>query len=188
MSLQPPEPPPGGAGILSFVSTLHLASTIEIRDATPDELLAVLELNEASVPHVNSVSAARMQTFLETAAYFRVATVGDVLGGFLVGLTPDADYDSPNFLWFRRTYPSFAYIDRVAVSERVRRGGLGSALYEDFENSFRGRAPVIACEVNLRPPNAASMNFHLRRGFRQVGSQEIDGGHKEVAMLVKPLS
>jgi len=31
------------------------------------------------------------------------------------------------------------------------------------------------------------MEFHRRRGFRLVGSQLIDDGNKEVAMLVKEL-
>jgi predicted GNAT superfamily acetyltransferase len=160
---------------------------IAIRNVTPADLHTVLAMNEGSVPHVNRISIDQMQDFCDHAAYFRVAVADDVLVGFLVGLTPEADYSSPNFRWFCRNYPTFAYIDRVAVAENVRRGGLGSALYDDFEEFFGSRVPMLACEVNLRPANPASMNFHLRRGFTQVGSQELEAGKKEVAMLVKAL-
>lgn len=161
-----------------------------IRDVAQGELDAVLAMNEASVPHVNSLGIAEFRDLHEQAAYFRVVANGDtgIVSAFLIGLTPEAQYGSPNFLWFRRNYPSFAYIDRVAVAENARRHGLASALYGDFEAYFSDRFPVLACEVNLRPSNPASMKFHLRHGFRQAGSQVIDDGAKEVAMLVKTLT
>jgi predicted GNAT superfamily acetyltransferase len=160
-----------------------------IREVAPAELDAVLEMNERAVPHVNSLSIREMRELHEQAAYFRVAEAGASgnLSAFLIGLTPEALYGSPNFLWFRRNYEAFAYIDRIAVAEDARRHGLASALYGDFERQFTARFPVLACEVNLRPSNPASMKFHLRQGFRQVGSQVIDEGKKEVAMLVKTL-
>lgn len=160
-----------------------------IRNATPADLPAVLAMNEAAVPHVNSLSADGMQDLYGEAAWFRVAARpdDDRLAAFLIGLTPEARYDSPNFLWFRRNYPNFAYIDRVAVADDAQRSGLGTALYHDFETAFRNRAPLLVCEVNLRPANPASMGFHRRRGFTQAGSQVIDNGSKEVAMMVKQL-
>lgn len=159
-----------------------------IRDVRDEELPVVLALNESAVPHVNCIDLAQMQKFRAEAAYFRVAVVDDRPAAFLVGLRPDADYHSPNFRWFCARYPDFAYIDRVAVAGTARRRGLGAALYRDFEATFMGFCPRLACEVNLRPPNEASMQFHYRMGFEQVGSQTIDGGAKEVAMLIKTLA
>ena len=161
-----------------------------IREVAPDELQSVLELNESSVPHVNSLSIGEMRELHGQAAYFRIAAAEGAapVAAFLIGLTPDARYGSPNFLWFRRTYPAFAYIDRIVVVEEARRHGLASALYADFERHFASRFPILACEVNLRPSNPASMKFHLRHGFRQVGSQTVDEGKKEVAMMIKTLS
>jgi hypothetical protein len=165
------------------------AMSFEIRDATAADLPAVLAMNEAAVPHVNSLDPVRMQDLHRQAAWFRVvdASTGDGLCAFLIGLTPEADYASPNFLWFCRNYPGFAYIDRIIVAESARRHGLGSALYDDFEAAFGSRARMLACEVNLRPANPASMEFHRRRGFAQAGSQVIDNGNKEVAMMIKQL-
>lgn len=156
-----------------------------IRDVERGDLATVLALNEASVPHVNAVPMAQIEKFWREAAYFRVALVDGAVGAYLVGLTPEADYQSLNFQWFKARYEDFAYVDRIAVAETARRLGLGSALYGDFERHFIGKAPRLACEVNLRPPNEPSMAFHRRHGFVQVGEQEVEG--KTVAMLIKEL-
>lgn len=158
---------------------------IEIRDVEAGDLETVLALNEAAVPHVNSVPLAQMQKFRREAAYFRVALVDGAVAGYLIGLTPDADYGSLNFIWFRQHYDDFAYVDRIAVVDSARRLGLGTALYDDFERRLTGRVPRLVCEVNLEPPNEPSLRFHARHGFAQVGSQQVDG--KTVAMLAKEL-
>ncbi len=146
----------------------------------------VLAVNLASVPHVNIISHDELRWFREYAAYLQVAIIDEKLAGFLVGLRPGTSYASPNYRWFCRHYDDFAYIDRVAVSEWARRRGVAETLYTRFAESQPG-APVMTCEVNLRPPNAGSMRFHKRMGFQQVGSQETDGGDKEVALMEKKL-
>jgi len=45
----------------------------------------------------------------------------------------------------------------------------------------------MTCEVNIRPPNESSMRYHEIHGFRQVASQETEGGKKMVAMMEKVL-
>ena len=44
--------------------------------------------------------------------------------------------------------------------------------------------PILTCEVNLKPPNDGSILFHEKYGFEQVGTQETDGGEKEVSLMV----
>lgn len=160
---------------------------MEITDVTPGDLLEVLALNEASVPHVSSVSDAEMRWFSEHAHYFRVARIDSQLAGFLIGLRPGLSYSSPNYRWFSDHYDDFGYIDRVAVGENVRRQGVASRLYADFSRTLQGTVDVMTCEVNIRPANNASMKFHLRQGFAQVATQETEGGKKEVALLEKKL-
>lgn len=160
---------------------------MHIRDVTNDDLDAVLALNEASVPHVNSIDRGQMEWFAQHARYFRVVTLDDGLAGFLIGLLPGLDYASLNYRWFSDHYERFAYIDRVAVAADARRRRIASRLYEDFAETMRGQADVLTCEVNIRPPNASSMAFHLQHGFVQVASQTTEGGSKEVALMEKTL-
>jgi predicted GNAT superfamily acetyltransferase len=156
-------------------------------DVTATDLTEVLELNEASVPHVSSISAAEMRWFAEHAHYFRVVRHGASLAGFLIGLRPGLAYQSLNYGWFCDRYSDFGYVDRVAVAPNTRRLGVGSRLYEDFATTLEGEVEVMTCEVNLRPANESSMRYHEHLGFVQVGSQETEGGEKEVALLEKRL-
>jgi predicted GNAT superfamily acetyltransferase len=127
-----------------------------------------------------------LQWFVDNAACVRVSKIGDQLAGFLIGLRPGKQYASPNYQWFCDNYEDFAYIDRVVTATWARRRGMAEALYEAFASS-QPDAPVMTCEVNIRPSNEGSMMFHTRMGFRQVGSQEIDDGKKEVALMEKML-
>lgn len=161
--------------------------TIELRDVRPDELPAVLALNEAAVPHVNAVSRDTMEWFAGVAAYFRVAVEEDRVLAFLIALAPGIDYDSANYRWFGAHYDSFVYVDRIVVGADAQRRGLGRRFYEDLVEFARPHAPVILAEVNTRPRNETSLAFHERFGFEKVGSQDTEGGTKTVVMLVKPL-
>ncbi|MEL7187844.1 MAG: GNAT family N-acetyltransferase, partial [Pseudomonadota bacterium] len=146
----------------------------------------VLALNEASVPHVNSIDAGELDWFADNAAFAPAVRIDGRLAGFMIGLRPGTDYKSPNYRWFCGNYDDFAYIDRIAVAAWARRRGIAEALYQAFAES-QSDAPVMTCEVNLRPANEGSMRFHERMGFRQVGSQETEGGKKEVALMEKKL-
>jgi predicted GNAT superfamily acetyltransferase len=158
-----------------------------IRSVESDDLAAVLELNDSEVPHVSRVGMNEMQWFAGHAQHFRVAEKASDIVGFIIGLGPGTDYQSLNYLWFCENYSSFKYVDRIVVGESARQEGLGSRFYDDFANTRPGDAKVMTCEVNIRPANDTSMQFHLRRGFRKVGSQVTDAGQKEVAFLEKTL-
>jgi len=158
-----------------------------LRSPTQNDLTALLSLNQAAVPHVGSIFLERMVWFADQASYFRIAEVDGAIVGFLLGLTPEADYGSLNFRWFQERYASFVYIDRIVVDSTVHRSGVGATLYSDIEMYTHGYAPVLACEVNLNPPNPVSMAFHEARGFRRVGSMQDRGGEKEVCFMIKDI-
>lgn len=165
-------------------------SAPRFRDARRDDLSRLTALNAAAVPHVNGVPCEFFECFRPEAAYFRIAERegegdGGRIGAFLLALGPDADYDSPHFLWFRERYESFLYIDRIVVDAAVRGLGLGTLFYRDLERVAHERGvPRLTCEVNLRPANEGSLRFHRRYGFEEVGRLESHGGAKEVALMV----
>jgi uncharacterized protein len=161
--------------------------SISLRNLRPADIDPVLELNESAVPAVNSLGREEMQWFAANATYFRVAVDETGIAAFLVGLRAGSDYASPNYRWFCAHYADFAYVDRVAVAERARRRGLASLLYDDFAGLAGPHVDVMTCEVNLRPPNPGSMQFHERRGFRRVGTLTTENGQKEVALLERRL-
>jgi len=143
---------------------------------------AVLGLNNGALPHVNALDAAALAALQGQAEAAFTAWRGAAVAGFLIAFGPRAAYDSPNYRWFDARYDDFLYVDRIVVAEAGRGLGIGRGLYRAA--FARAGARPLCCEVNLRPPNEASLRFHRGLGFREIGRQQTDGGAKEVALLV----
>lgn len=162
-------------------------AAITIADITESALAAVLAMNEAELPRLGPADRDKLLWFAKHARRFRVALDGGQPVGFLIGLLPGLDYASPNYRWFEDRYAAFGYVDRVAVHPDWRGRGIGGRLYADFEAALPASVPYMACEVNIDPPNPASLRFHERMGFRTVGTQYVDGGRKQVALMIRTL-
>lgn len=126
-----------------------------------------------------------MRHLLAQAFYARRA--GNVLA-FLMAFDQDADYDSPNYLWFRERYSRFVYIDRIVVAPAMRKRGVAHRLYGDlFQVAREASHHRVVCEVNSDPTNPASDAFHAALGFVEVGHAVIHGGAKSVRYLSRSL-
>ena len=159
-----------------------------IRNVRAQELGHLLALNQSNLPHVGSISKSKMQHLHSQASYFRVAETKDQILGFLIAFEPHADYESLNFLWFKKRYPEFVYIDRIITAAEARRKGIAFALYRDLEDFAAHRQiPLMTCEYNLRPQNDISRQFHHRYGFKEVGTQATENGKKTVSLQIKPV-
>ena len=156
---------------------------MQIADIHQNDLEEVWNLNDDSVPHVSRIDRSEMAWFAEHAHYFRVVRQGAELAGFQIGLRPGLPYASPNYRWFSERYEDFGYIDRVAVAPPARRLGVATLLYKDFAAALDDGAGVMTCEVNIRPANESSMRYHRQFGFSEVGTQQTEGGKKEVALM-----
>jgi uncharacterized protein len=160
---------------------------MELRALGPDHLDAVLTLNEADVPRVGTLDHRALEALVGECDLALVAVApDDRVAGFLLALAPGADYASPNYRWFAQRYRSFRYVDRIVVAPWARGAGLGRRLEDAVAVRAAGAgAPVVACEVNVDPPNPESLAFHGRLGFTEVGRQWTYGHTVEVALLVR---
>lgn len=141
-----------------------------------------LALNRAHETELSPLDREGLARLIGEAVYAR----GLEGGAMLIAFAPAADYDSPNFLWFRDRYDSFVYVDRIVVADTHRRRGLAAALYEDlFAEARAAGAERVVCEVNADPPNPASDAFHARLGFVEVGDQTLPNG-KTVRYYARP--
>lgn len=145
-------------------------------------------LNNANVPELNELDAAEVERLAGLAELALTAEVDGEFAGFCWVIGPGQPYGSLNYGWFSRQYDDFVYLDRIAVRPEFRRYGIGRGFYDELVRAFTGVRPRIACEVNVRPRNDASLHFHHRIGFREVGQQDTDGGNKTVSLLVLPLA
>ena len=149
---------------------------------------AVMAINEANVPEVGPLDAARLELLLDESLAFLVVEVEGSVVGFMVLLGPGGSYPSPNYRWFSERYDDFVYVDRIALSEAVRGEGWGPALYDRFETITRERGVVtMAVEVNTVPANRRSLRFHRIAGFVEQARCQPYGGDEEVAMMVRTL-
>jgi predicted GNAT superfamily acetyltransferase len=161
--------------------------SLSIRDVSPHELDSVLALNNAAGSTILPLDAAGLHTLYEQSSYFRLAEVDGHAAGFLSAMREDADYESPNYRWFRERYPEFAYIDRIVIAKPYRGLGLGRVFYADVTSYAETRVPLLACEVFLEPRDDVSVLFHGTWGFQEVGQQTMPSNGRRVSLLAKTL-
>ncbi len=161
--------------------------SLTIRDVQQHDLDSVLALNNAAGSTILPLDAAGLRRLHDEACYFRLAEVDGHVAAFLLALREDADYGSPNFLWFREHLPAFVYIDRIVVAKPYRGLGLGRVFYADVTSYAEMRVPQLACEVFLEPRDDVSLMFHGTWGFQELGQQVMPGVGRRVALLAKTL-
>jgi uncharacterized protein len=153
-------------------------SALPISEALEGDVLA---LNNDHAVELSWLDLERLAALLREAFYAR--RLGK-LDAFLLAFDERADYDSPNFLWFRERYRRFVYVDRVVVASAARGRGYARQLYADlFDHARQAGHDIVVCEVNSDPPNPASDAFHAALGFVEVGGARIHGGKKTVRYL-----
>ena len=170
-----------------------------MRSYEPADAEAVMAINAQCVPEVGELDAEKLAFFGENASFFIVAEARDISGaepsddptvlGFLIGLGEDVvGYGSNNYAWFKERFPSFAYIDRVAVSAEERGKGLGPAMYRAYEAWAVGYGKGwLTAEVNTVPDNPHSHYFHTKSGFEECGRGNPYGDEQEVMYYSKQL-
>lgn len=159
--------------------------TIPIDRIAQGDEADILALNNEHAAELSWLEAERLSFLLGEA--FNARRIGD-LEAFIMTFDQEANYDSPNFIWFRERYERFIYVDRVVVAAPARGRGHARRLYQDlFEHAERAGHTLVTCEVNADPPNPASDAFHAALGFTEVGDAVIHGGKKAVRYYAKQI-
>jgi uncharacterized protein len=159
---------------------------LKLRELTRADWPRVLVLNDASVQELSELDDERLRWILSLA--HRSLVVEDDAGevaAFAIAVASGTSYDSVNYAWFAERYESFLYLDRIAVSASMRRRGIATRLYDAMEAVAEPLGRMV-CEVNVKPPNPASLAFHAARGYAEVGELRI-GPEKLVRLLAKEL-
>ena len=158
-----------------------------LRNVKIDDLKDIIEINEESIPAVNTISLMQFKSFLRDSIYFKVViNRSQKICGFLLVLPSGLEYDSLNYKWFSSRYEKFAYIDRIAISKNWRNKGMGKSLYTDLENTLKDYN-LIACEFNVIPLNQVSKQFHESLNYENVGFQLTENGTKKVSLMTKKI-
>jgi uncharacterized protein len=173
-----------------MTGSLHLSEMTDIRfrAATLSDFPVILALNHQSEHFLSPLDSAKLARLAKETGYFQVAVAEETVAAFLLAFLPEADYNNPNFLWFKARYDRFVYIDRVVVGEAFRGRHLAGRLYADLQAQATARkVPRLACEIHIDPPNPISLRFHEKHGFTEVGRQFIEDQKKIVSLQIKNL-
>lgn len=147
----------------------------------------MLRLNAESERFLSPLTLPRLAEFHAWAAYHRVVVLHGGVVAFLLAFREGVAYDSPNYRWFSR-HARYLYIDRVVVSATHQGNRYGVLLYDDlFSFARESGLERVVCEFDIDPPNEISRRFHARLGFREVGTQWVAGGMKQVSLQEAPL-
>ena len=134
---------------------------------------SLLALNNAHSVELGMLDEGRLRHLVAQA--FLAARIGEA-DALLLALDQNADYDSPNFLWFRSRFERFVYVDRIVVAASARGRGLARRLYSEvFKQAALAGHDRVFCEVNSHPPNPQSDAFHAALGFTQFGAGATHG-------------
>ena len=159
--------------------------TVEIKDLHTDLSVrdGLLRVNNLSNQETSMLTRERFDRMIALA---RVASFIEPSAAFVLAFAEDDEFDGGHFLWFRRRFDKFLYIDRSVVAADQRRLGLGRLLYADlFKRAEELGHKSVVCEVNLQPPNPISDRFHAVQGFEEVGRATIEDGAKTVRYLLR---
>ena len=155
-----------------------------IKSATKSDMDFILNLNQNNMPAVSMLSSDLFLKFLNISDYIKIIKNDDESVGFLIALFPNKLYDSINYQWFNKHYKSFIYVDRIVVLNSNQNKGIGSYFYNDIKYKYINKVSHLACEVNIKPLNQQSINFHKKFGFKQVGQQFSEENKKLVSLQV----
>lgn len=153
---------------------------VVVRVAEVEDYGRILELNEESVHFLSPMDGERLEKLSSEADILKVVQVDGKVEGFIMAFREDRDYDSINYKWFSEKYEEFLYIDRAVISVEMQRKGLGNLLYESvFKDAEISR---ITAEIDIKPANPGSLEFHKNFGFKEVGQHKVAGGTKLVSL------
>ena len=155
----------------------------DFRSIDEEVLETVHALNQRYQYLLSSLTMKEFRTILSHCFYHRYLEKGMA---FAAAMDDQAEHDGENYGWFKERYQSFVYVDRIVIDKSLQRRGMANAFYENIEHETRkaGRAYLCA-EVNLLPPNQASLDFHDARGFERVGTSNSE--QKIVQYFAKPV-
>jgi uncharacterized protein len=133
-----------------------------------------LALNLTSVRELSELDERRLEWILSLAhRSLAVDSEGEMVA-FALAIAPGTPYDSQNYRWFDARFERFLYLDRIAVAGPQRRRGIGTRLYDAME-AATGPFDRIVCDVNVVPPNHASLAFTSPADTLRSAAWHTDG-------------
>lgn len=163
-------------------------SNLKFMPVLPRHYDEILALNAELVHFLDEMDMAHMLDLKSYSEIFHVVEVNGEFAAFIIAIPENTAYGNENYLWFNEEYSKFLYIDRVVISPKFHRRGIGAYIYEQiFAYAKEIDAKRITGEIDIEPPNPTSLAFHKTLGFQEVSTLSVYGGKKVVSLQVAKL-
>ncbi len=140
-----------------------------------DQVNGMHSLNQENIPEVGDVSdLVDFQLLLDFSEHILCFKDKGVVIGFVLCMREGQSYQSENYKYLTSRFSNFLYIDRIAIKKEYRRRGLGEKIYLELVSIAEKLGLDILCEVNTRPRNDASLLFHEKMGFEEIGTNDFE--------------
>ena len=140
-----------------------------------DQVNGMHSLNQENIPEVGDVSdLVDFQLLLDFSEHILCFKDKGVVIGFVLCMRDGQSYQSENYKYLTSRFSNFLYIDRIAIKKEYRRRGLGEKIYLELVSIAEKLGLDILCEVNTRPRNDASLLFHEKMGFEEIGTNDFE--------------
>ena len=137
-------------------------------------LKSFIRLNNSYDPFLGPLKDSKqLKKLIDMSLYVLIVQSRNKLKGFCVVFKENSDYPSENYQYFNKKHNKFLYIDRIGISDDLRQRGIGTEMYKYIFELNKRNVPVCA-EVNSIPLNKASINFHLRLGFKDIHKKRLN--------------
>ena len=156
-----------------------LKFNIEEFPKQPDDdfLNSIYDLNQLNTPEVGSLDSIEyFKNLLILSSKNLFVLLGNEIVGFIVCFREGSSYSSLNYKFFSKNETKFLYIDRVVIKDAYRRKGIGLNLYQYIESIAMEENIPLCCEVNTKPLNKVSIDFHTNFGFKEIGNYDSRTG------------
>lgn len=156
---------------------LVLLMNYHIRDATLQDFDIISEINQEALPYVSELDISEFSRLIELCEYSKVIESHNEVVAYVFALGKGLEIDEVEYNWFcENISDNFLYIDQVAVKSLWKGMGCGRLLYKDLESyAVVNKTTALVCEVNYKPLNQCSMDFHKSLGFSKITQIEARG-------------
>ena len=156
-------------------------SEVTFQHADSSEIKEITKINNLYSPALGELVEVETSRLIEQIKIPCKIMHGDCWIGLIFLLDHKSDYKSPNFLYFKKCYQKFWYIDRVAIFKNYQRQAYGKRVYQKILKLMK-KGERLTLEVNTKPLNQESLDFHHSLGFRAIGQSKLL--EKQVSYLV----
>lgn len=129
----------------------------QLHEKAAGEALTITASGFAEIAHASDLDDVRME--------------GNKASAFVLAISAGLALDHVVYQWCMTRFENFVYWDRTVVDTRLRRAGIGSAMF----NALLGKAAAqksetLLCHVHDRPANKVGHLFVQSLGFTSIES------------------